>query len=156
MDQITAFERNRIRRAFTENIKIVRVCSRQGMKVYTVLGTRFDIYTVSLGGTFSCTCPDFLNGHVCKHLYYCCFYLFNIKLSDVYAVNVTSPNKARNSECIICYESLDSDVSVCRHCRNGYHGKCILHWLETNSTCPVCRKDGFTTVSPIVHMLSKR
>lgn len=44
--------------------------------------------------------------------------------------------------CTICHDEFPDDAEVvelpCKHC---YHGDCIMPWLETHNTCPVCRTE---------------
>jgi hypothetical protein len=45
-------------------------------------------------------------------------------------------------DCNICYSTI-SDPILIPCCQNVFCGKCIMKWLETNKSCPMCR-------SPIV------
>lgn len=46
--------------------------------------------------------------------------------------------KYLESPCNICYDDLDQPVMlVC--CQNIFCGLCILNWLKTKNTCPLCR-----------------
>ena len=43
-------------------------------------------------------------------------------------------------ECIICLEEFETGSELIRMpCSHVYHGHCILKWLQTNHTCPLCR-----------------
>lgn len=45
--------------------------------------------------------------------------------------------------CIICTEKFDEETEVCElGCdeRHIFHAPCIVRWMETSTTCPVCRK----------------
>ena len=48
-----------------------------------------------------------------------------------------------SNECIICFNDIELDeiniVLPCR-CQYIYHYKCIIEWLNINSSCPHCRK----------------
>ena len=47
-------------------------------------------------------------------------------------------NELLNENCIVCYSSLNDPVFLpC--CQNIICGSCILTWLKTNKTCPLCR-----------------
>ncbi|RHY84525.1 hypothetical protein DYB37_007865 [Aphanomyces astaci] len=48
-----------------------------------------------------------------------------------------------DSVCSVCLEGLD-DSSQHRqlHCGHGFHPACIVKWLSSHKTCPVCRAEG--------------
>ena len=46
-----------------------------------------------------------------------------------------------NNECIICLENMVVNEAVeILNCGHIYHYKCIIEWLNINSSCPHCRK----------------
>jgi hypothetical protein len=56
-----------------------------------------------------------------------CFEQFEKELSD-------------DDECPICFDILkDSDIKNCPTCKNYIHTACIQKWLQTKSTCVLCR-----------------
>ena len=47
--------------------------------------------------------------------------------------------------CAICFEKVkkESDINFCLKplsCKHQFHRRCIIPWIRTNDTCPVCRK----------------
>jgi hypothetical protein len=47
-------------------------------------------------------------------------------------------------QCSVCYESFKKGCKIRKlPCKHIFHDKCIMPWLETNSTCPNCRFDLF-------------
>ena len=43
-------------------------------------------------------------------------------------------------ECIICLEEFETGSELIRMpCSHVYHGHCILKWLHTNNSCPLCQ-----------------
>jgi len=47
-----------------------------------------------------------------------------------------------DQECSICYEILNKndDISQCeKQCKQYFHKECILLWLDTSPSCPLCR-----------------
>ena len=49
---------------------------------------------------------------------------------------------SEEDECPICYDSLlQGEVKSCPSCYNSIHADCIRKWLETRSTCVLCRSD---------------
>ena len=54
---------------------------------------------------------------------------------------VTAVGVGVKTECSICYNTqTDLDIGQLR-CKHIYHKKCILKWLETSKTCPLCRQN---------------
>jgi hypothetical protein len=47
-----------------------------------------------------------------------------------------------DQECSICYEIINQNdnISQCeKQCKQYFHKECILLWLDTSQTCPLCR-----------------
>ncbi|CAK9063497.1 unnamed protein product [Durusdinium trenchii] len=43
-------------------------------------------------------------------------------------------------ECPICLEEVDEESGVMtKECHHIFHRQCLKHWLQVNSTCPLCR-----------------
>ena len=47
--------------------------------------------------------------------------------------------------CAICFEQVkkESDIEYCEkalNCKHQFHRRCIIPWIRSNDTCPVCRK----------------
>lgn len=43
-------------------------------------------------------------------------------------------------ECPICLEEIDVEQGVMtKDCHHIFHRECLKHWLQVNSTCPLCR-----------------
>ena len=45
----------------------------------------------------------------------------------------------------LCFEKVkkESDINYCLKaltCKHQFHRRCIIPWIRTNDTCPVCRK----------------
>lgn len=42
--------------------------------------------------------------------------------------------------CVVCQEKFQcSDDVTCLPCKHKFHRPCVLPWLETHNTCPICR-----------------
>jgi Ring finger domain len=49
--------------------------------------------------------------------------------------------KEENSSCPICFEDYEEDsVMTCTDCVHFFHKECLQKWIDTNSTCPICRQ----------------
>ena len=47
-------------------------------------------------------------------------------------------NSLLQDDCTICYSDIEDPILIpC--CQNIFCGKCIMKWLETNKSCPMCR-----------------
>ena len=47
--------------------------------------------------------------------------------------------------CAICFEKVkkETDIYYCKkalNCAHQFHRRCLIPWIRTNDTCPVCRK----------------
>lgn len=61
----------------------------------------------------------------------------------------------KSQECVVCYENIretqDPDgtadpqaAGLQLPCQHAFHQACILEWLETHNTCPICRQEVIT------------
>jgi hypothetical protein len=49
-------------------------------------------------------------------------------------------NSLLQDDCTICYSDIKDPILIpC--CQNIFCGKCIMKWLDTNKTCPMCRSN---------------
>ena len=48
-------------------------------------------------------------------------------------------SESLNSNCTICYDNIKSPVME-PSCQNIFCGECLLKWLSTRQTCPLCRQ----------------
>ena len=53
----------------------------------------------------------------------------------------TSNDEMKANMCSICMEGFEEDFGdiAAMPCNHFYHHNCIVTWLETNHTCPLCR-----------------
>lgn len=50
-------------------------------------------------------------------------------------------------DCLICQEDVvRTGYGISIECGHVFHGKCILEWMKSNQTCPICRTN-FTSNS---------
>jgi len=42
-------------------------------------------------------------------------------------------------DCPICFETLETDLYVCKVCKNAFHTECLKIWLKNKNTCVLCR-----------------
>jgi hypothetical protein len=57
----------------------------------------------------------------------------------------TTPIKARNDECGVCYDDISQQgvaIMICNVCRNGIHLACWKHWssVSKKNTCIYCKR----------------
>ena len=46
----------------------------------------------------------------------------------------------RDNECSICYNNYNkNEIASQLNCGHYYHTQCIFRWIETSTTCPLCR-----------------
>lgn len=94
MDFITAEQRSRISKGFTEPFYVLHVATDEpnGNTSVHVAGSQRHVYTISIDddGTIKCNCPDLRSkGKIwCKHI---CFTLFKVAKLDVQTIN--GPNR---------------------------------------------------------------
>ena len=64
------------------------------------------------------------------------------------SINDIDANKKCEGDCSICLKKIDADeiITICRH---HFHRKCLNHWFEYNSICPMCRKKLDNSVSRV-------
>ena len=60
--------------------------------------------------------------------------------TDIEKVTTTTLNVNSTDECSICYDKYNQEVGKLK-CDHIFHKKCILKWLETSNTCPLCREN---------------
>ena len=62
------------------------------------------------------------------------------RLYDKTTTNLQLIHRERINECAICCEEFKvGDRSLKLLCRHAYHADCVLGWLKTKSSCPLCR-----------------
>ncbi len=52
-------------------------------------------------------------------------------------------------ECVICYEEINNEITICFGCSNCYHLKCLLKWTKQKhyKKCPICQRFIHNTIS---------
>lgn len=63
---------SRKERAFKQQIFLLQMnpITKQHERVFKVVGTTRNIYTVKINERPNCSCPDYDNGNICKHIYF--------------------------------------------------------------------------------------
>ena len=63
-----------------------------------------------------------------------------------------NPGKYKNKDVLLCFHHVpkqDVECTICLRqlydsmtlpCEHSFHLKCIVKWLSTNKTCPLCRE----------------
>lgn len=64
------------------------------------------------------------------------------QLEEIPKVRITEEQAAELIQCAVCLDEFKLNEEEIRKlpCNHMYHDKCIFPWLETNQTCPACRK----------------
>ncbi|XP_071706783.1 probable E3 ubiquitin-protein ligase RHA4A [Rutidosis leptorrhynchoides] len=59
--------------------------------------------------------------------------------------------KAKDSVCCVCLGEfeLKEELIQVPSCKHVFHKECLHHWLQSNSTCPLCRCCVFLAVGPL-------
>ena len=55
-----------------------------------------------------------------------------------YINNTENPNTEKES-CCICLSPRNLEKYTCPICKKKFHLVCIIKWLNTNNSCPMCR-----------------
>eukprot|EP01080_Neovahlkampfia_damariscottae_P012746 gene12746-6938_t len=88
----TIKDTERIERAISERIymipdRLVMEKNQDGIPIsenFPVLGTTGNVYYVKICKQPECTCPDFLNGHICKHIFFVFYKVLKVDRSSKY------------------------------------------------------------------------
>jgi hypothetical protein len=64
-----------------------------------------------------------------------------VDCSDLDILNfINLVKNPKEKECCICYSKYNKNEEVSQlNCNHIFHTHCLLHWLETKPTCPLCR-----------------
>jgi len=61
-------------------------------------------------------------------------------------INVFSPASLLEKDCAVCKEQFklgtedpEEQIIITLPCKHPFHEPCILPWLKSSGTCPVCR-----------------
>lgn len=104
----------------------------------------------------TCTCKDFeIRKTFCKHLLFLMSKILKIdivpdhwyyeiydSLWSSFFVDILMAEKRNSSDCAICFEEIketDESIHCIFSCRNMFHEKCLLRWLDKKDSCPCCR-----------------
>ena len=64
-----------------------------------------------------------------------------IKRLSTFSANA-SGKVCLSEKCLICIESFkDGENVMALPCDHGFHVKCVMPWIKTNTRCPTCRAD---------------
>jgi hypothetical protein len=58
------------------------------------------------------------------------------------AVKLGNATTKTKSNCSVCFDELvESDIALLPACCHFFHFACLITWLDSRSTCPMCRSD---------------
>lgn len=59
--------------------------------------------------------------------------------------------KSEKQSCVICLNDLQKGEKIIEtHCEHLFHDECLITWLKTNISCPMCRKNAITGENSVV------
>ncbi len=142
--QRPAHIQSRIDRALSQRLYLIDRTTTLANHVFRILGSTSNLYTVTIGRTVHCDCPD--PNFVCKHIVFV--------LCRVLNVPTTSPIITQTKFSVVqLYNLLDrttndqSDIQVCRRVADAVtHGQLsdeeplqtIRKPIDMDSDCPIC------------------
>ena len=56
------------------------------------------------------------------------------------SLKIAGSNK-KECGCPICYTDFNKDSAVLLPCNHAFHKACLLQWLQTKFSCPICRNE---------------
>jgi hypothetical protein len=57
-------------------------------------------------------------------------------------IRLEETHTGKQGECVVCCEDLKpGEVGMQIPCNHFFHPECIVPWLETHNTCPICRSE---------------
>ncbi|KIX00122.1 uncharacterized protein Z518_10259 [Rhinocladiella mackenziei CBS 650.93] len=156
-------------RARTQRMIVLgrRRCTENGVPIeeIDIVGSTGNIYQVTIGHEPSCTCPDSIKGHECKHKVYALHHvlkapehlqyqtaLLTSELEEIFAHAPPIPTdaggngkgnrKSTDGECPICYMDLDemhNRLVWCKsQCGHNIHKSCFDQWAASQGDKKVC------------------
>mmetsp|Transcript_43382 Transcript_43382/g.38622 ORF Transcript_43382/g.38622 Transcript_43382/m.38622 type:complete len:159 (-) Transcript_43382:71-547(-) len=62
-------------------------------------------------------------------------------------IELDKKHLAKSESCSVCLKKfkLGGDATMLDPCKHFFHDLCIIQWLKSNNTCPLCRKELLTT-----------
>lgn len=61
---------------------------------------------------------------------------------------ITSEVPSKQTACVICMSHFKNGQRIrVLPCQHEYHSKCIARWFTMNSSCPICRRDNFFSLT---------
>ncbi|XP_074293365.1 RING-H2 finger protein ATL70-like [Silene latifolia] len=77
----------------------------------------------------------------------------SLKIIDfIPSIMFSQIKKERRGGCSICLKDGFEDEELCKvlpGCDHVFHSECIDEWLKKSQSCPVCRKDFGSLLSPV-------
>jgi hypothetical protein len=60
--------------------------------------------------------------------------------NDFAMANDAISNGSTESECIICFEILTSEIATQLECGHKFHIGCVNKWIKESNSCPLCKE----------------
>lgn len=153
----------RFRRALCEPIEYEYISTSDdsgGRDLFEVIGTRGNLYNVSINleKKSTCNCADFRNrGQVCKHIILIFLKHYSLNMDQIHQLSEnlhlglndvlkeTTDTSLSSDACPICFQDCNSNEWNCEVCKKVMHFACVMTWFEISSkqgispSCPMCR-----------------
>jgi hypothetical protein len=80
------------------------------------------------------------NGEPCR---------YKAKYGNFCGIHCPKEDTGDMAECPICYDVITSKCKKVLSCEHVFHKGCVQKWLQSHTTCPMCRAQVVTPRAPV-------